>query len=129
VRMGPGTAFEIDPNCPKVLLNANVALIFALTFHELYTNAMKYGALSEEGGKVQIRWSLTQNPEELVIHWIETGGPEPEVTHKKGVGMTLIKEGFGMQTGGRADLEFAKEGLIVEFRAPQNKVIAKPVPS
>jgi two-component sensor histidine kinase len=53
----------------------------ALVFHELATNAAKYGSLSTDGGKVTVRWSIDKDQLELI--WKETGGPqlaEPEVT-------------------------------------------------
>ncbi len=63
--------------------------IFLLLFHELATNAAKYGALSCMGGKVIVEWRLNRD-RRLTLKWIETGGPKIDPPATKGFGSQLI---------------------------------------
>jgi two-component sensor histidine kinase len=58
---------------PAVLLEPNVAQAFAVSLHELATNAAKYGSLSENKGQVGLKW-VHGADRELVLRWTETGG-------------------------------------------------------
>lgn len=92
-----------------------------LTLHELATNALKYGALAHEDGKVHIDWEVEDGT--LVIHWIETrekgANPlplEPE-TQGTGSGSRLI-EGVIRGLKGRVETRFEPEGFQAEIRVP-----------
>ncbi|MET3667958.1 HWE histidine kinase domain-containing protein [Caulobacter sp. 1776] len=93
----------------------------ALVFHELTTNALKYGALSDEHGRVAISW--TADDEILSLRWVEQGGPRvvaaPET---KGFGSTLVRNTVVSQFGGALDYDWAPEGLRVDMRLPMAKV-------
>ena len=82
----------------------------ALLFHELATNASKYGALSVEGGQVTLTTRMTAD--RFVLTWVETGGPpvmgEPV---RAGFGSSLAKLSVEGQLGGRLERVWAKEGL------------------
>ena len=94
-----------------------------LTMHELATNALKYGALSHEDGKVHIDWEVKEGA--LVIHWVErreTGAsplPAEPVTKGSGSGTRLI-EGVMRGLGGAADMRFDPEGFRATIRVPVN---------
>ena len=96
-----------------------------LTMHELATNALKYGALSHEDGKVHIDWEVKEGA--LVIHWIErreTGAsplPAEPVTKGSGSGTRLI-EGVMRGLGGAADMRFDPEGFRATIRVPVSPV-------
>jgi two-component system, chemotaxis family, CheB/CheR fusion protein len=80
---------------PTVMLSANLATPFSLLLHELGTNALKYGALSADGGTVSLTWNLHPNPEPtLVVNWREEGGPAPDSSPGSGFGTYLIQNGL-----------------------------------
>ncbi len=93
-----------------------------LTLHELATNAIKYGALSSPDGQVCIDWSLKD--EELVICWIENGGPKVELVGGKpavqggGTGSRLL-EGMLRGLDGRIEQTFDEDGLQAHIYLPR----------
>lgn len=87
----------------------------ALVFHELATNASKYGALSVHGGKVAI--TLTRRGDDVVIDWRESGGPaivgEPT---RVGFGTQLAELSVVQQLGGKLERTWHRDGLNVSLR-------------
>jgi two-component sensor histidine kinase len=86
---------------PDLQLEPKVALALHLVFHELATNAHKYGALSSSSGCVKVEWKVRHNrgrPRQLAISWSEHGGPEVRPSVHRGFGLRLIErvlEGYG----------------------------------
>src|SRR5206468_6475534 len=70
--------YESGMRGPDVHLGDHAISSMALIFHELATNASKYGALSAESGRVELSWSL--DGEDLSITWNEIGGPDRKST-------------------------------------------------
>jgi two-component sensor histidine kinase len=107
---------------PGIDVNARSALSFSLLIHELATNAVKYGALSRDGGRVSVTWRVERpgnNPEkplDLVLEWQEVGGPPVVAPQRKGFGSRLIQA--GLAGTGRAEVRYRIEGMSAEFRAP-----------
>ena len=90
-------------------LDATKSVAVAMALHELATNAVKYGALSNGAGRVTIAWEQYQaNRVKLV--WQENGGPKVTVPKQNGFGSHLIKRAFGGQLGS-AQLVFSPQGL------------------
>lgn len=110
--------YELDG--PQVALSANETLTLGLLFHELVTNAVKYGALSLPAGRVLIRWSLARRPDgqDLMLEWIEQGGPPVTPPSQRGFGSRLIERSLQGEMNGAATLDFQPEGLICRVRAP-----------
>ncbi len=79
----------------------------ALVFHELTTNALKYGALSGANGKVRV--TINQFDSQLEIAWRESGGPTVEPIHDDGFGSLLISDAIG--SVGKVDLRFPPHGV------------------
>jgi PAS domain S-box-containing protein len=104
---------RIDVAGPEVHLNAAKAVLVAMALHELATNAIKYGALSDEAGRVSIGWKLagTSRPSQLCLRWCETGGPRVAQPRRKGFGTRLIQHSLSGDEGA-AHFEFAPQGLI-----------------
>ncbi|WOI56095.1 PAS domain S-box protein [Palleronia sp. LCG004] len=116
--------FELDDRFeiagPPVELGSRATLSLSLLLHELATNALKYGALSSETGRIAIAWSIaegTPDPD-FTLTWSESGGPPPHppADRGKGFGSRLIAIGL-VGTGG-CDLGYPAEGFQAEFRAP-----------
>lgn len=89
-------------------LPAAKALLLAMAVHELGTNAVKYGALSNTEGRVHIDWHGEKDL--LIFHWRETGGPKVEQPAHRGFGTNLIQRAMGGVNGG-AQFEYAANGL------------------
>jgi PAS domain S-box-containing protein len=103
--------FQIEGQ-DDVSLGANKALLLAMALHELATNAVKYGALSNANGRIRVAWELSKDDgaSRLRFMWRERGGPMVEPPKHKGFGSTLI--GRAVQAGlGPTRLEFDPRGL------------------
>jgi two-component sensor histidine kinase len=87
---------------------AEVATVLALIFHELTTNAAKYGALSAPRGHVALSW--TTQGERVDFEWIESGGPPPAASRREGFGSRLLRKGL-RQFDGSVQMTFAPSGL------------------
>ncbi|WP_159079735.1 sensor histidine kinase [Methyloceanibacter sp. wino2] len=101
-----------------VLLPPQCTSILAMTLHELATNAVKYGALSQNDGQLNVAWK-TQRRNRLVLVWEEKGAPlVQKPTARKGFGSQLIDQGIRHNLGGETKTEFRKSGLYVELSVP-----------
>jgi two-component sensor histidine kinase len=91
-----------------------------MILQELATNAVKYGALSNDSGRVQIDWSVDVGDgfSTLRFFWSEKGGPRVQAPQRRGFGTTLIERTFGYEEGGRADLKYLPDGLVAEISVP-----------
>jgi two-component sensor histidine kinase len=89
--------------------------------HEMATNAAKYGALSDEGGRLSVQWRMQDGL--LELDWVERGGPPlkapPEVV---GFGSALIHRSIQSQLQGRLELDWRPEGLVARFVVPQEQL-------
>lgn len=97
---------------PSVAIDSGKALLFAMALHELGTNAVKYGALSGNGGKVEIQWALDGSDTQpcLAFCWRESGGPSVTPPERRGFGSRMIERALKGQQGS-ARFDFAHEGL------------------
>jgi PAS domain S-box-containing protein len=96
-----------------VTLGPQAALTFSLVLHELLTNACKYGALSNEDGRVEIAWQIERrdDDEHLLLTWTEIGGPKVSEPTHKGFGSRLIFS--SLDAFGAATVAYAADGLVV----------------
>lgn len=106
---------------PDVDLSPAGALALGMVFHELATNAAKYGALSSHDGHVQVSWRVFDC--RLVLTWTEAGGPAVTPPTRRGFGSRLIERNLGGHLGGSARLEFAPAGLICRIEMPLGSVV------
>jgi PAS domain S-box-containing protein len=98
---------------PQVLLEPDIAQAFAVTLHELATNAAKYGALSTANGHIDLKWSHEVNGR-LNLRWIETGGPTVEPPARSGFGGRVIQQMIA-QLKGESRFDWRAEGLVCEI--------------
>jgi PAS domain S-box-containing protein len=98
------------------LLEPNSAQAIAVTIHELATNAVKYGALSATNGRVRIAWAPTADAN-LVLSWIETGGPPVTPPKRQGFGTRVIPN-LIRQIRGQMRLDWRPDGLACEIILP-----------
>lgn len=107
---------------PDVSLGPRATLSLSMLLHELATNALKYGALSADSGRVTVAWRLAglDGSAELVLDWIESGGPPLLKPERKGFGSRLI--GMGLIGTGDSELRYLPQGFEAEFKAPLSQV-------
>jgi two-component sensor histidine kinase len=99
---------------PELWLSPNRALSLALAMHELATNAVKYGALSEEDGRVGVRWRVRERTgrRRLELEWRESGGPPVKPPLRRGFGSRLIERSLSRELHGEVTLDFEPSGLV-----------------
>lgn len=105
---------------PKIMLSAKVAQTLALVVHELATNAIKYGAYSVPGGRVDVTWNTggAADGGRLEFEWAEKGGPPAFPPSRRGFGTTLISSVAGEEFGCTPELIYGREGFCYRFHAP-----------
>lgn len=110
---------------PPVSLEPAVVLSLGMIFHELATNAAKYGALHTPGGRVLIDWSLAdQRAPKLHLTWREIGGPKVTAPDTRGFGSRLIERNIRHDLAGEIELVYAADGLIAELTLPLDRTAA-----
>jgi PAS domain S-box-containing protein len=104
---------------PEVRLSPRAALALAMGLQELSTNAVKYGALSNEAGRVEISWALDRGAAEprLRLRWQERDGPPVAAPSRRGFGSRLIERSLSHDLDGRARIHFAPDGVVCEVDA------------
>ncbi len=108
---------------PPVLLPVSLAVTVSLSFHELVTNAVKYGALSVPAGRVDVAWTVSKirkGGSKVDIVWRERGGPVVAPPQRRGFGSQLLEK--GMPSGGTVRLDFQPEGLECRICLPLSSV-------
>jgi two-component sensor histidine kinase/CheY-like chemotaxis protein len=109
---------------PELRLQPKAALAVSMALHELATNAVKYGALSNDTGKVQIRWTVENEARDFHFRWSESGGPLVVVPRKRGFGSRLIEQGLSQDLAAQVRLEFEEDGVVCTIKAPLDEVRA-----
>lgn len=118
---GPGCGADgarFDIQGPDLSLPPQIAVSLALALHELCTNAVKYGALSNEVGRVDIHWTMAESdPRRLTMTWTERKGPTVVAPSRRGFGSRLIERALAADLGGETRMEFRPEGLVCVITA------------
>jgi len=102
---------------PPVALDPKTAVALGIVFHELATNAVKHGALSNDSGTVSVSWTFNGD-EAVALQWQENGGPEVRQPSRAGFGSRLIKLELTHELNGGAELIYDKSGLKVAMEFP-----------
>jgi two-component sensor histidine kinase len=104
-----------------VRLRPNTALTLAMVFHELATNAAKYGALSNgAAGKTDIAWQVEPTPQgdRMRLRWQESGGPPVRPPSQKGFGSGLIEGALAQELDGEVHLDYEPAGVGCQIILP-----------
>jgi len=109
---------------PTILLAPTAAVTLNMALHELATNAAKFGALSNEEGRVNVSWTVKQSAIDLV--WHESDGPLVAPPQRRGFGRRLIERGATQELGGAVTLSFAPSGVTCAFRIPLSQKVMAP---
>jgi PAS domain S-box-containing protein len=105
---------RIQVSGPEVSLSEQTAGGLALAFHELATNAIKYGALSLDTGSIAVEWRVADG-RQFVMEWKERGGPPVERPASEGFGGMVIRQSVARERGGKIMLDYAPAGLTCRF--------------
>ena len=110
-----------------LMLTPRAAQTLSLAFHELATNAAKYGALAARAGRLQVRWAATpEDASRLLLDWRESGGPAVEPPSRRGFGSELVQRSLEHELCGRVVLEFPPTGLVARLELPLAELVGRP---
>ncbi len=117
--LGPYGHVRFDLNGDALFLPARLAVSLALIFHELATNASKYGAFATARGFLQVSWTVSDD--RLAVTWDETGGPRAENLGAPGFGTKLLNSAL-RPFDGKTEISFLESGVhcTMQCRIPAN---------
>lgn len=112
---------------PTIRLQPKAAETLSLAIHELATNAVKYGALSQSAGRVEISWRIDEGatPPELNFDWREKGGPPVKSPKRKGFGTEILERTLGFEFKGKSALLFSPSGVHFSITLPLSRAIVQ----
>ncbi len=107
-------------NGPRILLGTSNATTLGMIFHELATNAAKYGALSTPGGNVEVSWKVVAGADaerQVRLTWTERNGPPVMPPGPRGFGTSFLQRSVEYELQGSAELDFLPDGLrcVISF--------------
>ena len=110
---------------PTVSLRPSAVLAIAMGLHELATNALKYGALSDPLGRIEIRWSILDHDDKLLrLTWTERNGPKVVAPTRRGFGLRLIERSLAQDLRGTSKVSFDDpQGLVCTIEAHLAEVV------
>ncbi len=118
--VGEAWSGRISYDGPAVHIGPSRILAASMIFHELATNAIKYGALSGSDGIVNVTWTVEEGLKGrtyLMCRWQERNGPSVLPPERRGYGTEMI-EGTAAHLGGRVELSYDAGGLAATIRIP-----------
>lgn len=117
---------NIKKRGPAVTLEPHAAQCLSMAFHELATNAAKYGALSVETGTIAVKWdfSVTDDKTYLDIEWSERGGPKIAKPTSEGFGTKVLNSLLAHQLSADVELSYEAAGFRGVFRLPAEENIS-----
>lgn len=101
---------------PEIQLGQKAATALSLVAHELATNAMKYGALSNGAGRVDVAWREAEG--EILLVWRESGGPTVTAPSRRGFGTRLIERAAPLELRGQGRIDYDPAGLVYRLEFP-----------
>ena len=105
-------------------LTSKAAFSLSLVLHELATNAVKYGALSNLDGGVDITWQIDCESRRLIVDWRERNGPPVTTPTRRGFGLVVIERSLGHELKGTTALRFCPDGLVCTISVPAEHLVA-----
>ena len=109
---------------PEVIVTAQAAQALGLAFHELATNAVKYGALSTDSGMIRIAWRFDDDAERrLRLSWIEESGPAVAPPVRKGFGHVVLEHVVASSVDGLVTMDFEPNGLQWTVAIPRINLV------
>lgn len=104
----------------NIVLAPKATLALGIAFHELATNAVKYGAFSNDAGSVHVSWTVAVAPDgaRLRLRWEERDGPPATPPSHKGFGSQVLERGLAHELEGKVLLEYLPAGLVCTIDLP-----------
>jgi PAS domain S-box-containing protein len=122
-RGAAGKPARIESRGPEIFLRPKAALAIAMALHELATNAVKYGALSNARGRVTIDWGPADgDTRRCRLEWREIDGPPVVPPTRRGFGSRLLEQGLAYDLAGEVRLSFERAGLVCTIEAPIGEI-------
>jgi PAS domain S-box-containing protein len=120
-----GYADRVEVSLDETRISARAALSFTLVLHELLTNAIKYGALSNQVGKItlEVARQVDEGDTLLIWHWDESGGPVVAASKRVGFGTRLIDRVFAAEYHAQIERDLRPSGLSFKMKVPLNEVV------
>jgi PAS domain S-box-containing protein len=112
---------------PRVAVTASAAQMLGMAFHELATNAAKYGALSNPHGRIDVAWSVEPDQsgqDVFALEWRESGGPRVDPPLRRGFGATLVERLTRAAFGGEVDYRFSETGVSWRMRSRASNIMS-----
>lgn len=115
-----GRAERFTINGSNVRVRPNAALALGIAFHELATNAVKYGAFANDVGTILIAWTIdaSSKGDRLVLRWQERNGPPVTPPTHKGFGSRVIERGLAHELDGVVHLDYHENGVVCTIDIP-----------
>jgi PAS domain S-box-containing protein len=117
-RSQPGARETIRISGPTVLLSSRIARALGMALHELATNAVKHGALSHPGGRLDVNWREEAATGALQLNWLESGMPGLKPPRTAGFGSTIIDRILPSEVAGTVTRDFTSQGLVCIMEIP-----------
>jgi len=123
-RIVDGRAERIVIKGENIRFSPKSALALGIVFNELATNAVKYGALSNETGSILIEWTKEAAPtgDRLLLHWQEKNGPPVTTPSRSGFGSRVIERSLSQELEGTVHLDYRPDGLACTMTIPVPRV-------
>jgi len=109
----------------NIRLSPKATLALGIAFNELATNAVKYGAFSNEAGTISIEWTIESKPDGrwLCLHWRENDGPPVTLPKRKGFGSRVIEQGLAHELAGKIKLDYLPKGIVCTIHVPAPQAV------
>jgi len=119
---------RIRSDGPEVIIPAEQVQALGMALHELAANAAKYGAGSDRGGRVEVRWTTESRDDGTLLRilWQEQGGPVVARPARRGLGLSLIEDGVRYELAGDARVRFDPDGVCAEMTISLGNVSKAP---
>ncbi|WP_107847174.1 sensor histidine kinase [Litoreibacter ponti] len=108
---------------PPVRLRPDAAQAIGMALHELSTNAVKYGALSNDTGTIRLTWQAPYGGDDQIeLVWEESGGPPVTAPTRNGFGQTVMTDMVAATVDGTVEMDYPETGLIWRLRMPDSSL-------
>lgn len=106
---------------PDIKVKPKSAVALSMALHELGTNALKYGALSQTAGRVALDWTVGSG--RFRLKWAESGGPAVAAPRRKGFGSLMIERALSSELQGPVEIDYRQQGVICTIDSPLEAIL------
>ena len=110
-------------NGPDIRITSGAVIALAMTLNELCTNTIKFGALSNANGRVEIVWTIDEEKQRMRLTWTERGGPSVQHPTRRSFG-TRIMQTIGQKLKGAVQLSYDPTRFVYLIDVPLRSLVA-----